>query len=241
MHWLWLAAGVAGLAQGLTGFGFGIVAMAVLTPVLGPKAANLVVTPLAGMNIAVGLWAVRRSINWRRALPLCCGGLLGTPLGVQILLHADALLLRRLVGVVILLTAIGSFHAAGKPRATPSREWWGFATGALGGVTGGAVAMAGPPVVVYAYRQPWPLRGIKATLLLFFGGTVAARLALLVGRGEYPVSILGTITSMLPLVAAATWAGHRLTDRVPRKQVDRVAAALLTIAGVVLLLPPGRP
>lgn len=234
-----LAVSLAGLAQGLTGFGFGIVAMAGLTPLVGAKTANLLVTPLAGINIGIALWEVRRHIDWRRAFPLCVGGVLGTPIGVHILLHSDPLLLRRLIGAVILLTAAGQFRPA-SAKAPPIRRGWGFVAGALGGVMGGAVAMAGPPAVVYAYRQPWPLNGIKATLLLFFGWSVLYRLVIFAKTGTYAPSLSTAILSLLPPVVLFTWLGGRLTSRLPRRQVDLVVGVLLTVAGAGLLFGPGR-
>ncbi len=231
----WIAVGLAGVAQGLTGFGFGIVAMAGLTPLLGPHAANLIVTPLAGSNILLALWDVRRDVDWRRALPLWCGGILGTPVGVYILLHTEPRLLTRLIGAVILFTALTSLRGAGGTgKAIPRR--WGFAAGALGGVMAGAIAMGGPPAVIYTYRQPWTLAGIKATLLLFFALTVACRLVLLGGAGSYTPGVLWSIVVYLPLTAVTTWVGSRLSERIPRRQVNVVVAVLLSLAGVGLLV-----
>ncbi len=231
---LWLAVGVAGLAQGLTGFGFGIVAMAVLTPLVGGYRANLIVTPLAGACILFALWPVRRAIEWRRAVPLWCGGLLGTPVGVYVLQHTDEHLLRRLIGAGILVAAVTSLRGAGKgAKAAP--PGWGFAAGTLGGVMAGAVAMGGPPAVVYAYRQPWPLAGVKSTLLLYFALTVVYRLALFAGSGMYHASLVWSTLVLVPVVAASTWLGSRLTERIPRRQVDRIVGVLLVLAGLGLL------
>jgi len=231
---LLLAVSLAGLAQGLTGFGFGIVAMAGLTPLLGPVGANLVVTPLAGINIALTLWAVRHAIQWRRALPLWIGAFVGTPVGVYILHHTEPELLNRVIGATILLTAVGSLRPAPKGgRPIPQR--WGLAAGIFGGVMAGAVAMGGPPAVVYAYRQPWPVAAIKATLLLYFAWTVICRMGFFVASHSYTPEVMRSTLMLMPAAALATWAGVKLADRVPRPHVQRVVAILLIAAGLHLL------
>lgn len=236
---VWLAVGLAGMAQGLTGFGFGIVAMAGLTPLVGPMAANLIVTPLAGVNIMVTLWAVRHAVEWRRAIPLWLGAVVGTPVGVYILQHTDPGLLRRVIGAIILLTAVTNLWPVPK-GGPPVPQHWGLAAGVLGGVMAGAVAMGGPPAVVYAYRQPWSVAGIKATLLLYFAWTVICRMGYFVASNSYSPELLRSALWLTPVAMAATWAGVKLTDRVPRKQVERVVAVLLIAAGLNLLVVSGR-
>ncbi|MDH7568559.1 MAG: sulfite exporter TauE/SafE family protein [Armatimonadota bacterium] len=225
----------ASLAQGLTGFGFGIVAMAGLTPVVGPYTASLIVTPLAGANVCIALWDTRRHIHWRRVLPLWAGGAVGVPVGVQLLLHTDPLVLRRLVGVVILITAASTFWRT-FPMGAAAPHAWGVLAGFAGGVLGGSVSMSGPPVVWYTYRQPWPLDSIRATLLLYFAGTIAQRFVMLAASGAYTPPMARHVVVLLPIVVAGTLVGSRLVRRTRRRQVDVVVAVLLVMAGVRLLL-----
>lgn len=232
---LGMAAGFAGMVQGITGFGFGIVAMAGLTPLVGPKNANLIVTPMAGITTLVALWQVRQEVEWRRVVPLGVGGFLGTPVGVLILFHADPLVLRRLIGGAVIVAALISLRGV-CPEAKPWRARWALVAGLLGGVMAGVVAMAGPPVVIYTYRQPWTLPSIKATLLLYFILTVLYRLALFIGSGVYTPWLIHSVVLLLPLSAVSTWAGSWLSERLPRQQVQWIVAALLILAGTGLLL-----
>lgn len=232
---LGIAAGLAGMVQGVTGFGFGMVAMAALTPIIGPRNANLLVTPLAGATILVAFWRVRREVDWWRALPLGIGGLLGTPVGVFILFHSDPIILRRLIGGAVIVAAITSLWGV-RPAAQSAWPGWALAAGILGGVMAGVVAMAGPPAVVYTYRQPWTLPRIKATLLFYFALTVGYRLTLFVGSGAYTPWLAHSVALLVPLAALSTWAGSRLSEHLPRRQVEWVVASLLVLAGGGLLL-----
>ena len=80
-----LGAVAAGFVQGLSGFGFGMVAMSFWAWGLEPRlAASLTVFgSLAGQLIAV--FSVRRGFSWPLLWPFVLGGLAGIPLGVWVL------------------------------------------------------------------------------------------------------------------------------------------------------------
>src|SRR5476651_2372868 len=82
-----LGACAAGFIQGLSGFAFGLVAMAFWAWAVPPQlAAPLVVFgSLVGQLLAVG--SLRRSFALRRALPFILGGVLGVPAGAALLPH----------------------------------------------------------------------------------------------------------------------------------------------------------
>ncbi|MDK4510632.1 sulfite exporter TauE/SafE family protein, partial [Fusobacterium necrophorum] len=98
-----IGAALGGFVQGLSGFAFGLVAMAVwawwLDPVL---AAPLVVFgSLLGQALSMG--ALRRGFDARRALPVLAGGVLGVPIGVALLRGIDPLVFRLCVGLLLLV------------------------------------------------------------------------------------------------------------------------------------------
>ena len=71
-----LGAAAAGLVQGLTGFAFGMVAMAAWTWWLDPVLAGPLVVfgSLVGQLLAIG--PIRRGFDSRRVLPLVAGGII---------------------------------------------------------------------------------------------------------------------------------------------------------------------
>ncbi|HEX8373862.1 MAG TPA: TSUP family transporter [Geminicoccaceae bacterium] len=77
-----LGAAAAGFVQGLTGFAYGLVAMAVWAWWLDPVLAGPLVVfgSLVGQLLAIG--PIRRGFDARRVLPLIAGGVVGVPVGV---------------------------------------------------------------------------------------------------------------------------------------------------------------
>ena len=96
-----LGAAAGGFVQGLTGFAFGMVAMAVWAWFLDPVLAGPLVVfgSLFGQILAVG--PMRRGFDARRVLPLVAGGVAGVPIGVALLRHVDPLAFKLAVGVLL--------------------------------------------------------------------------------------------------------------------------------------------
>ena len=98
-----LGAVLGGLVNGLSGFGFAIMALGVWLLFLPPTLAGpLVVISIIGSNLQA-LPRVWPHINLRHTAPFVAGGLLGVPLGVSLLGLVPVALFKGFVAVVILV------------------------------------------------------------------------------------------------------------------------------------------
>jgi hypothetical protein len=109
---------------------------------------------------------LRREVIWPRLVDLLLGTVLGTPVGVWILATLPGTTLKRLIGVMLLAIVVIEWCGA-YPRQLCGRRW-GIGAGVLSGLFGGALAIPGPPVILYVVAQGWPPRTIKAMLQAFF-------------------------------------------------------------------------
>ncbi len=93
----------AGFVQGLSGFGFGMVAMSFWAWTIDPKlaAAMVVFGSLTGQLLAA--FTMRRGFAAVHLLPFVAGGLLGIPLGVKLLPYLDPLMFKALVGGLLVV------------------------------------------------------------------------------------------------------------------------------------------
>ncbi len=144
---------VAAFTQGVIGFGFGLLIMAVL-PLVMPLQAAVGTVAVCGLFVCLYLlWRYRRHVDWADVARLCAGGAFGLPLGVWVLRDLPAELCMRVLGALLVLYA-GWNLAAGRRSRPVEREpvatGWGYPAGLLGGVLGGAFGTGGPPVVIYA-------------------------------------------------------------------------------------------
>lgn len=228
---------LAGFTQGLTGFGFGLVSMALLPFALPVKDATVILAPLNVITCATTLYAVRRHLRWRRSLPLVVGSCVGIPCGVFALVQLDAVVLLRTLGAVMVLFAVVDLAGSKRWRiALPAAS--AFPVGLVSGSLGGAFNAGGPPLIAYAYAQPWTKEEIIATLQVVFGVSAVLRLSLL-GQQGMMRSELWQIAAwaVVPMFAGIT-AGNRLLARVPREPLRAGVSCVLLVIGARYLLAP---
>jgi uncharacterized membrane protein YfcA len=104
-----------GFVQGLSGFAFGLTAMAIWAWSIEPVLAGPLVAfgTLFGQLLSIG--TVRRGMETGLIWPLVAGGILGVPLGVALLPHIDQLAFKLGVGVLLLVWCPAMLVAATFP------------------------------------------------------------------------------------------------------------------------------
>ena len=98
-----LGAVAAGFVQGLSGFGFGMVAMSFWAWTLEPRLAALLAVCGALTGQLVAAATVRRGFDRVRLLPFVLGGLVGIPIGVAVLPRLDMDAFKVILGTLLVL------------------------------------------------------------------------------------------------------------------------------------------
>ena len=152
-----LILGVSGFVSGLTGFGFGMVGVAVLW-ILPPREGVPLVMLLSACSQIISMVQLRSSMPPLRAwwpdgpAPCILGGLLGMPLGLWLLSHLNANVVSTGIGLVIVGTslwmmiraALPGFHTLKRTLRTA------LSAGFLGGIIGGVSANPGPVMIIWS-------------------------------------------------------------------------------------------
>ncbi|MGM0577282.1 MAG: sulfite exporter TauE/SafE family protein [Myxococcota bacterium] len=225
----------AGFVQGLSGFGFGLVAMSLLPALVDLKLAVPLVAGCALLVAGSLAWSLRRHVRVGAVVPLLAGTLLGIPLGVAGLASIDSTVLGAILGVV--LVAYGVW-ALGRRTVTPrgAHPRWGVVAGFFGGVLGGAFNTSGPPVIAYVSLQDWSKDVTKATLQVYFVLTAACALTAFTVAGLVTAETLTANAAVTPALLAGSWAGSRLYSRVDQAMFRRMLLVGLLVMGAVYLL-----
>ena len=127
-----------GVIRGFTGFG-SVLVMAPLISIFLDPAPTVAMIMILEACVAVQLLPrALRHTNWRLVGLLVAGALVTTPFGVQILVHLDQEVMRRILGVIVVIWAAvmltGLRYRGGV--SDPVTVGVGAASGALMGVTG---------------------------------------------------------------------------------------------------------
>ncbi|GEL20081.1 sulfite exporter TauE/SafE family protein [Pseudonocardia asaccharolytica] len=185
---------IAGFVQGVTGLGFA----AVFTPLIvliAPQPQQVVVLSLfLGAVLSLGIAVQsRHDLRLPRCWPLLVGGVLGTPVGIAVLMVLPARMLMQSIAVLALLVAATSLVGLPGPiRREPAAV---AVAGLFGGFLNGSTSLGGLPPALLVSIQRWPTADGRAALVVF--NLVSYVLAL--------VSAAVTGTAMADLVLGGLW------------------------------------
>ena len=229
----------ASFAQGLTGFGFGVVSMGLLPLFLPIKAATPLVSLLNTFICIQLFWTLRRSVLWRSSMPLLIGMLIGLPLGVNVLVSFPEVWLKRLLGVYLIAMAVHSSLVPSKTDLIKKAAIFPFfpiASGIACGGLGGAFNIGGPPAVAFVYRQPWTQVQMNATLQAVFLISCALRASAYAYEGLYGPGVLAVLLPSLPLLFLGAAMGNHCVRRVDPLRLRKTIYVVLGFIGVKFLL-----
>jgi hypothetical protein len=224
----------ASFVQGLAGFGIGLVSLAFLPFLMSPQQAVVLITLFATVFIVVIFVPLRRDFRRAGMVELVAGSVLATPAGIWLLAALPADLLKRLIGLVLLVIVALEWRGL-YPERLEGRAW-GLGAGLTAGLLGGAIGTPGPPVILYAAAQGWSPRTVKANIQAFLMINQAVILL-----GYWWAGLLDReiwrLTWLYALPAVAGLAGGMLLfARLDRERFRRVVFGVLFLSGLVLVI-----
>lgn len=156
----------AGLLQGMTSFGFSLIALPLLTLTYDLQliVPVLVIYSLAmNSTILINLW---KHIQVKEIIWIAIAGILFTPIGMQILLYVDGTLLKMVTAIFIFIFSILLFF--NKHVELKNEKWGYFLTGALSGLLNGSVSLSGPPMIIFMTNRGVEKQKFRANLTFYF-------------------------------------------------------------------------
>ncbi|MDH4479589.1 MAG: sulfite exporter TauE/SafE family protein [Rhodoferax sp.] len=230
---LWLGSSLllASVVRAMTGWAFSIIAVPLLSLVFPPDQAVVLNILLALAATLKNVPAMRGQISRRIFLPLLFSGLVGTPAGYWLHTMVSDAGLRLGMGLLVLALSAAMLLIPPRPRALtlPALALAGLASGVLGG----AVGIAGPPVVLLFVLTATDMGQARATLALGLLSVclLAAGAYLLGGRITQHVLLLFALA--LPVVLLGDTLGNRLFARYGGHAARRVSVALTCAVGLL--------
>jgi len=225
--------------RSVAGFGAGLIAipmLAFILPVSTAVSVATVFTTLTSVEMVAREW---RHIAWRQFATIFLYSVIGIGLGLYFIRLLDENLLRRCLGIFLILYSVHALWAADTARVLPR-----FLHGPLGaavGIVGGLFsalfgAGAGPIYVVYFDILRLEKAVFRATMsaVVVLGG--AARIAGYGSYGFYGPSTIALMAIGLPLVFVGAWLGDRLVYRLSPRSFSRLVAAIILLSGVILIV-----
>lgn len=220
----------AALVQGVTGFGFVIVAAPVLTIYLEPTlVVPVMLLQSVALNAAILIGGYRR-INLRRVWALVLAGAALTPVGAALLIGLDGAIIRVVMGVVVGVTSVGML--LGIQRTASNERLASIPVGAASGLLGGATGLSGPPVVLFFANQGVDPKEFRANLVFYFQVLNLIALPSFAIGGILTRDVLMLSLGLLPGALAGVGVGIWLAPRIAVALFRRISLVVVLLAGV---------
>ena len=229
---------IAGVAHGISGFGFPLFSTPVVALFTDVRTA-VIVTLLP--NIAVNLISVYKGGNWRASLgkywPVAVYVVLGTLIGTQLILIMPPEPLRLLLaGIIVVYLKQEAFKTLDWNAISRHPQKAGLVFGLLGGVLSGTINVALPPLIIYFTALGLVPAAMTQILNLCFLAGRTTQVATLGGVGQFGGDFL---IASIPAIGAAVFGvvvGGFCQSKIPPSSWRTLIRSILWLLALLLLL-----
>jgi uncharacterized membrane protein YfcA len=223
----------AGVAQGLSGFGFSLISIPLLALVVPVKAA-IVGGAFLGL-VQSGLVVARdhRHIDRRGAAVLVLAALAGMPIGLLVITRVREEPLQVVIAVTVLVFTGLLWRRVRLPTdSLPAEVGIGFTSGMLSTSTG----MSGPPLVIALQARGIPPSAFRATLATVFVSGSGVSLLLFWSQGLVTADAVKVAAAGLPGLLIGILVGELAFRRVDHERFRALVLVLLVASAVLALI-----
>lgn len=235
MGLVWIAVSVAGaaFAQSLAGFGFGLLAVPLMTLVVDPRHAVVVATLVGAFSTTSQALIDRSHIEWKSVWRLTGGAYLGMPLGLLVFVVISESALRVCLGIVVFIAAFllsRGFHIH------DDAHHFDWSMGFLSGILSTSTSTNGPPLVFLMQARKLEPQIFRATINAIFSLSNIGALALFIGAGKVTRDSMTGVAVALPALVIALRIGYSIRKHVDGSRFRNLVLGLLMASGVSVLV-----
>jgi uncharacterized membrane protein YfcA len=223
----------ASVVQAIAGFGFALLAMPLLSTIIGPPSALAVTSLVSIVNSGATAITSREHAERASLRRLVVAALVGMPFGLWLLENAPESVMQIAISVTVALFAL--LIGAGF-RFRHVSALGEVAAGVLSGALGTSTGTSGPPIVICLQSRGLAAARLRATTASQFLATGWVSVLLLSLRGHVDRADVLVALASLPILFISWSFGARSFQRLAQHHYDRLVVALLLAASLVGLV-----
>ena len=232
---LFLVSGISATVQTVTGFGYGIIVMA-LTPLFLPLEQALAISTTTSLCLNIVILSRRwRDIQYKHVwVPVLCAAA-GAFAGLTVMAEHPSAVYKRILGVFLLVLAVWFVWLSDRVRLRPTPLSSAIA-GIVSGVCGGLFSINGPPMVLYYVAILSDVRQYMATTQFYF---MVNNINLIIMRnalGLWPSGILPGCLSALAGLLCGYLAGSAIFKKANPRRIRQAVYVVMAMAGLTIAL-----
>lgn len=219
-------------AHAMTGFGFALVGVPLLTFALDPRTAVVAITAVDLVLTIMIVIRERSHIQWRSAGVVTLASLIGIPVGIYVLATFSEDLLTVLIALVVLVFA--ALLALGFRVSRGNRTE--VAAGVSSGILLAATGMNGPPLVAAFQAMQLSPRTFRATLQAVFAFQAVIVVAGFAVTGQFDELSVTVSAVALPALVLGWLIGDKVFHRLSGPQFRRLVLGTMVVSAILALV-----
>ena len=225
----------AGLVQGATGFGSGIVLNAFWLHILEPSAAISLNIVSCLFVSALPIYKLRKALDFSKLKSFVFFGVIGIPTGLLILTMTDPSIFKTTVGFILVIFSIWKFKSKDILINFKSNPALDKLIGFISGILGGFAALGGILPTIWVNLQRLPKDTQRGTYEPFIFITSIAAVISFYFAGFLTLDIFYNFLKAFPALMLGSWIGIKIYALINEALFRQVILGLIFLAGLVLL------
>ena len=225
----------AGLVQGATGFGSGIVLNAFWLHILEPSAAISLNIVSCLFVSALPIYKLRKTLDFSKLKSFVVFGIIGIPTGLLILTMTDPSIFKTTVGFILVIFSIWKFKSKDILTNFKSNPTLDKLIGFISGILGGFAALGGILPTIWVNLQGLPKNTQRGTYEPFIFITSIAAVISFYFAGFLTLDIFYNFLKAFPALMLGSWIGIKIYALINETLFRQVILGLIFLAGLVLL------
>ena len=225
----------AGLVQGATGFGSGIVLNAFWLHILEPSAAISLNIVSCLFVSALPIYKLRKTLDFSKLKSFVVFGVIGIPTGLLILTMTDPSIFKTTVGFILVIFSIWKFKSKDILTNFKSNPTLDKLIGFISGILGGFAALGGILPTIWVNLQGLPKNTQRGTYEPFIFITSIAAVISFYFAGFLTLDIFYNFLKAFPALMLGSWIGIKIYALINEALFRQVILGLIFLAGLVLL------
>lgn len=228
---LWIAGCIfcASFAQSLSGFGFSLLAVPLMTLVVSPREAVIIATIIGAISTTSQALLDRRHLDKNIAKRLTIASYLGMPFGLGAFVFVSETGLRLVLAVVVLLSVVVLMKGF---RLHGERHRLDWLLGVVSGFLSTSTSTNGPPLVFIMQARQVPPDVFRATINAVFSMVNIGALVMFFAAGKVTQNSLTGVLVAVPSLLIALRIGYMVRTHVTPEKFKNLVLFLLFLSAI---------
>lgn len=214
----------------------GMLSVPVLSLVMSPVKAAVLLLPLFVISDAVGVWLYRKNYSWVNLKILVPAGIAGVLIGWLTAAMISELTIKFLIGLVGVSFCLQTWFKRGpsdvpKPASLPKGIFWG----GVAGFTSFIAHAGGPPFQIFVLPQKLPKAEFAGTATILFAIINLSKILPYQNLSPYTADDFWKVLVLVPFALLGTFLGAYLTKRIADAWFFRLVQTGLFVLSLKLI------